>query len=145
MTGPQPLTVTAGQTYRWLGATVLVDEVASDGSGCRITIRQDGCRPRQKWTPLPLPPEAQLVDSPQSEHHSTCWQVHDHCALAYAAEQTAHLLDLFRLAIDGHAEGGCRGDCYAVAQAREVLRDRSPRLSGADTVQAAAAEIAGLP
>lgn len=55
--------VSTGQVYRWLGADVRVDEVAEDGSGARITIRQDGCRPQQKWTALPLPAEAVLVSS----------------------------------------------------------------------------------
>lgn len=153
--------VTVGQLYRWLGADVRVDEVAEDGSGARITIRQDRAHPWQKWTPLPFPPEAVLITDPrplpdaerhqgqeltcEPVHDALCWQAHDDCALTYAAEQTANLLDLLRCAIDDHANSRCRGECHAVDRARHVLSGEWCGPAGADAVQAAAGEIASLP
>lgn len=71
--GPlSPAQVQAGQTYRLHGATIHIDEVAEDGSGARITVRQDGVtHPWQKWQPLdPWPhwlAEAELISDPAAD------------------------------------------------------------------------------
>lgn len=134
-----PTSVRPGQTYRWMGADVVVEAVDPWGKSARITIKQDGCPDWQKWAPLPFPPEAELVDPPQAEHNSTCWQVHDDCALKEArivlGTQAASvdpaieprlrvLLDMVGAALLDHGAEGCSspGGCFAAARAREVLR-----------------------